>query len=389
MKALRVMLFLECSREWDRGLLQGITKYAQAHGPWNFYILPSSFIRCKVSALKNEIHRLKEWKADGMIAREVIPINDILSFKLPTIISSHTIKTVNTASNIVADNVQVGRLAAEHLLDRAFRSFAFCDYGDFFWSQERYEGFRYRLEEAGFNVDYYQWPTSKTMRMWLNERPIMVKWLKRLPKPVGIMACVDERSRDVNEACKIAGLRVPEDISIIGGDNDSFLCKLSDPPLSSVAIDTETAGYHAAQVLHKLMTKKIHDHQIIAALPTHVFCRASTDIIAVEDPDVVAAITFIRQNADKPIQVRDVVEHACAGRTILYNKFRSQIGHSIQEEIKKARIEKIVAMLVHSRSSIGQIANEMTMQPDNFSRYFASAKGMTPDAFRRKYQGTF
>jgi len=229
MKALKVILLLESSREWDRGLLQVISKYAHAYGPWNFYILPSSFIRGKVSALKSEIQRLKGWGADGIIAREIITIDDILSFRLPTIISSYTTPIVKDVSNIIVDNTQIGILAAEHLLNCGFQNFAFCDYSDFFWTRERYEGFMGKIEEAGYNVDYYQWPHSKLMRLWVHEQPVMVKWLQSLPKPVGIMACVDERSRDVNEACKAAGFHVPEEVAIIGGDNDGFLCNLSDP----------------------------------------------------------------------------------------------------------------------------------------------------------------
>ena len=212
----------------------------------------------------------------------------------------------------------------------------------------------------------------------------MAQWLKSLPKPIGIFACTDERSRDVNEACKNAGLRVPEEVAIIGYSNDNFLCTLSHPELSSLVIDTESAGYAAAELLNKMMSESVQICQTIMANPTHVACRASTDIMAVDDLEVAEAIAFIRENVRRPIQVRDVVRHVNIGRTQLYKKFRKAIGNSIDHEIKKARVDQIAVMLINSKLSIKEIAFELGMEPDHLSRYFSSSKGMSPQAFRKQ-----
>lgn len=381
----KVILLIESSREFDRGLLRGLSRFAQCHGPWNFYWIPPSFVKSRVKAQKRELQRLKDWGAQGIIARHlIIDIDEIISLGLPTIISSHLQRTIPNVANIVVDNVKAGQMAAAHLLERTFRNFAFCDYRDFFWSRESYEGFRDAISEAGFETHYYQWPKIISKRLWDSEQHILAQWLKSLPKPVGIFACVDERSWDVNEACRIAGLFVPGEVAIIGYSNDEFLCELSNPPLTSINIGTESAGYEAAKLLNNMMTESTQTYQTVIATPTHVVTRTSTDIMAVDDPEVAKAICFIRENARNPIQVQDVVEHLNVGRTVLYNKFRNAIGCSISHEIKRIRSEQISVMLTNPQLSIGQIALEMKMEPDHLARYFSSAKGMSPQAFRKQ-----
>ena len=182
-------------------------------------------------------------------------------------------------ANVICSDIEIGRVGAEYLLNRGFRHFAYCGFDDMRWSRERGEGFRDRVKEAGFETSVYVQPKSKSNRSWEKEQSFVVDWLRLLPKPVALMVCNDDRGQYVMEACKTAGLHVPEELAIIGVDNDELICDLTDPPLSSVSINTEMAGYEAAELMEKLMAGEKMAGKIITVEPTHVVTRKSTDIL--------------------------------------------------------------------------------------------------------------
>jgi LacI family transcriptional regulator len=200
------------------------------------------------------------------------------------------------------------------------------------------------------------------------------------------MACNDDRGEWVIEACKIAGLSVPDNIAIIGVDNDQLICDLCSPPLSSIVMNVEKAGYEAAALLDKMMSgEKIHNSEI-PIQPTHVAVRQSTDTLAINDSDVVAAIRFIRSHSKDVIQVNDVVNVVPLSRRVLEKRFRSILGHSIFDEIRRVRVEQIIQMLAETEMSVSEIAQVLGF-PDvaHVSRYFSKEKGMSPLAYRKQY----
>jgi LacI family transcriptional regulator len=282
----------------------------------------------------------------------------------------------------------MGKMAAEHLLDRGFKNFAYCGFEDMFGARSRGESFRRRITEAGFRTHVYKKPKPRGRRSWEDEQVFMADWLKSLPKPVGLMTCTDDRSQDVVEASKIAGVHVPEDLAIIGVDNDELVCELSSPPLSSIALNTQRSGYEAAELLDKLMSRKRIKmaNQTIVVHPTHIVTRQSTDILAIEDRDVVAAVRFIRRNAREMIQVDDVVDTVAVSRRSLEQRFRRELGCSVLAEIKRARIDQVARMLVETNLSVSQIALALGYSGvENIARYFRSEKGMSPLAYRKLY----
>jgi LacI family transcriptional regulator len=281
-------------------------------------------------------------------------------------------------------------MAAEHLLDRGFRQFAYCGFYNISWSDERGESFAKRIAEAGFKTNFYKPQKSKNKRLWENEQPYMVDWIKLLPKPLGLMACNDERGHNVIESCKIAGLDVPSEIAIIGVDNDELVCDLSDPPMTSISLNNEKAGYEATELLHKLMRDQKIGHQEITVQPKYVVTRQSTDILAIEDRDVAKAVQFIQQHIQDNLQVSDVVDAVALSRRSLERKFRSVLGHSVHDEIKNLHINLFSTMLIETHLSISQIATSLGLSSfKNISRYFRQRKGLSPLAYRKKYQIPF
>ena len=219
------------------------------------------------------------------------------------------------------------------------------------------------------------------------EQGLIADWLKSLPKPVGLMVCNDDRGRQITETCNAVGLNVPDEISVVGVDNDNLVCELSSPPLSSIALSVERAGYEAAELLDKLMAgKKKKTTRTITVSPTHIVTRQSTNILAIEDHEVVQAVRFIRKHPKEPIQVGDVVNVVTLSRRVLERRFRKALGRSVHDEIRRVRIEQVARMLMETNLSVSQIALDLGYPGvDHIARYFQREKGMSPLAYRKQY----
>jgi LacI family transcriptional regulator len=331
---------------------------------------------------------LEAWEPDGILMREPHKIEDIIAMGVPAISCPYTRERIPGITNIMTDHVSVGKTGAEHLLKRGFQRFAYCGFDDWWWSRKRGEVFGKTVAAAGYPTYFYPQPRAKAKRTWDKELPIIADWLLTLPKPIGLMACNDDRGEWVIEACKIAGLNVPDEAAIVGVDNDQLICDLCAPPLSSIVLNVEKAGYDAAALLDKMMAGERATVCDIHVRPTHVAIRQSTDILAVDDASVSAAIRFIRQHSKTVIQVKDVVNAVALSRRVLEKRFRAILGHSIHDEIRRARVEQIIQMLAETGMSISEIAQALGFSDvAHISRYFRREKGMSPLAYRKRYFG--
>jgi LacI family transcriptional regulator len=202
-----------------------------------------------------------------------------------------------------------------------------------------------------------------------------------------LLACNDDRGQHVLEVCKRLGYKVPEDVAVIGVDNDPMICEIGDPPLSSIALNVESAGYKAAKLLDQMISDKKIEGQEILVSPTHVVQRQSTDILAVNDPEVAAAIRFIRENAKEKIFVRDVVKTTRISRRALEQRFRETIHRSIYDEIRKVRVELIANLLIETDLPISHISSLFNFtDTEHISRYFKKEKGIGLREFRKLHQ---
>ena len=200
------------------------------------------------------------------------------------------------------------------------------------------------------------------------------------------MACNDDRALQVVEACKLVDLHVPEEIAVIGVDNDVLVCDLADPPISSIALTAEAAGYAAAEQLDRLMRGEKMTGQRIVVFATHIVTRASTDITAVTDSDVAAAVRFIRKNADQNIQVKDVVNATMISRRVLENRFRAVLRRPIHQEIRRMRVNRIIQLLVDTDLTIKEIALRSGFDSAwHIARYFRRVVGVSLREYRSKY----
>lgn len=329
--------------------------------------------------------RLKNLDADGIILRDVEGMEQVLECGLPAVIVGHCRHEVPGVANVTTDSEAIGILAAEHLLNRGFRQFAYCGVEGLPWSGLRGDSFSRRLRQDGFETHSYC-PPVKRRSVRPAEGRFLAAWLTGLPKPLGVMAGNDDRGEQVIEACKMAGIRVPDDVAIVGADNDDLVCDLSDPPLSSVAISFERAGYDCAEVLDGLMRGDKRGQRQISVLATHVVTRRSTDIVAVDDPQLAAALRFIRDHARDVVSVPDVARAAGLSRRVLEKRFRSSLRRSALAEIRRVRVAQICRLLVETSLSVSEIAGALGYQgSEHLARYFRSERHMPPLAYRQRF----
>ena len=389
-KRRKVIVMMETSRTFGRSIIRGIVRYARSHGDWIFS-RKAPFYRPSTDEEVN-VDKVRKMDVDGLILREQQSrelTESLLDAGIPAIVSPYT-EPFENVPNILTDDVAVGVMAAEHLLHRGFRHFAYCGFGQmYYWSRNRGEGFAARVARDGFETHFYEYerPESKSRQSWDTEQDVMVDWLKALPKPVAMMACNDDRCQYVLEACMIAGIHVPEELAIIGLGNDDLICDLATPPLSSVALSAQKAGFDAAARLDKMMVGKSTPKQGIIVRPTHVVTRQSSDVFAVKDTAVAAALHFIHQRAEKePIQVDDVLSVVSMSRRSLYERFAKALGRSVHEEIKRVRVDRFARLLVTTDMPITQISESLGYSDiKNISRYFKQEKGVSPSQYRKEH----
>jgi LacI family transcriptional regulator len=337
---------------------------------------------------------MEEWGGTGIIARVETPevARAILATGLPLIVLDLKQEQLapgnplSQTSEVCPDSQQAGRMAAEHLWAKGFQKFAFVGAPDDPpWSTRRKDGFAQYLAQAGFSCHDYPLPQSTRDRQWSREQPRMVRWLQSLPKPVGLMACDDDRGRQVLTACRVADIQVPEDVAVIGVDNDEVLCDVSDPPLSSVALDTPKAGYEAAALLDSLMSGRTCRPRRILVPPLFVVERRSTEVMVLNDREVALTLRFIHDHAGQPLAVKEIARASRLSRRMLELRFRRGVGRTIHEEIQRVRLERAKRLLIETDLPMSQLAPAAGFAGTSyFSKVFQQALGVSPGDYRRR-----
>jgi LacI family transcriptional regulator len=378
-----VALLVETARAFGRDFLSGIARYARHHGPWIFHITPGDF--------EQVVPKMKQWGGTGIIAR--IP-NDrvakaILDANLPTVALGLTDEQMRRGSplaqlsEVSSDAAHVARLATEHFLERRLTNFAYVGVEGRAWSRRRGEAFTQELQIAGYKPHVYPHPKNARDRDWERELEIIAQWLRTLPLPLGLFACNDDRGRQVLEACRLAGLMVPEEVAVLGVDNDAVFCDLADPPLSSIALNAETAGYRTAELLDGMTRGHVRGPKKVSVEAIRVVTRRSTEIVAVEDSDVAAALQFIRREKGRSVSVADVAGEVAVSRRHLERRFRDTIGRTILQEIQLVRLEQAKRLLLETTHPIAVVAEMSGFGSCSyFNQFFHERMGMTPRSFR-------
>lgn len=382
----RVILLIPAAREFDRGVRRGIIEYARTHGSWIFYEEAPGYIQALTP--RQRLRNMRQWKADGVIALES-RLPDVAPLGVPAVLAVESRQPLPAACQLVCDNQGIGQMGAGALLSQGFRQFAYCGLDGLEFSEARGAAYMRAVGDAGFPAHMYSLPRRNPAKSWYTEEWRLTRWLADLPKPIGLMACNDDRARMLSGVCHMRGIRVPEEIAILGVDNDEQVCKSATPPLSSIALATERAGYEAAAVLARLMAGRKPVAPRVIVRPTHVVSRPSTDMLAIADPVMRGALRFIRQNTHRPVRVQDVAAEAGLSRRALQDKFSESLGRTPLEEIQRRRVERLARLLVETDMSIGEIAAATGFDMGaHVARFFSRHTGLSPLAYRKKHRVT-
>lgn len=381
---MRLLFITDFTEQFAYRLLRGVLQYAEETEPWVVCKMPPAYK--KQVGIEGVIAWAKQWKADVVIG-QFDPEDDISRFKQEGIVAmaQDYIVKFDDIPNITGNYDLTGEMAAKRFLARGFQNFAFFGYRNVCWSDERLEGFRKRIEQAGYGDRLFFYDKQQIDSLWAYDLPMLKEWLESLPKPVAIMACDDNQGAILIQACVSFGLKIPSEVAIMGVDNDEVLCNLSNPALSSINIDIEGGGYEAAKLAERMVKEHDFKGEDIVLRPMGIVVRMSSNIFSTTDTAVLAALQFISANIDRKILVEDVLREVPLSRRLLEQRFLKVTGTTIYKYISAMRMDRFAELLISSKDSIANIAARLD-EPDtkSISRRFQAIKGCTPSEFRQR-----
>ena len=383
-KIPHVVILVETSREYGRGLLRGISRYVNECGPWSMYFEPHGLGDPPPAWLPR-------WSGDGILVR----INDwrmakaIMETGLP-VVDMRNIMVDVRVPRIGPDNFAVSKMALDHLLERGFRHFGFCSMSTkkLWFLNVRGQHFKSLVEDIGCTCSEFRFRQRlHRTTTWEQEQQRVAAWLGKLPKPVGIMAGNDDVGRRMVDACLRAEIKVPDEVAIIGVDNDENLCNMTTPSLSSIDVNVERIGYEAADLLSHLMAGRQVTRDYTELPPKGVIIRGSTDVLAIDNREMVKSLRFIREHACDPINVEHVLEKMAVSRSSLERLFKKHIGHTPKEEIVRVQINRAKELLTGSDLSLSFIAEKSGFASfSHFSKTFKKHVGTKPREYRQQFK---
>lgn len=360
----------------------GIARYARERGGW---ILHTHGGGGALAPVEN----LHDWRGDGMVAfvgseSVAMETRDVM---LPVVNVSARLRAT-PHPRVTVDNLAAGRVAAEHFIERGFKHMAFVSADRHYYAELRQRGFESQLRERQIEPLLFSQVLEGPGWSWEGQQQPVIDWIATLPRPCAIAACSDVRAQQVMDAIRACGLRSPEDVAVLGFDDDPLLCELSDPPLSSVATNFDQVGYVAASLLDRMMDGElVAPDAHITVPPGRVTVRRSTDVFAVDDPEVAEAMRFIRVRATQRVRVSDVLEAMPMSRRNLERRFVRVLGRTIFDDIRLAQLERAKQLLLQTDWPVYRVATEAGF---NDSKHLALEFGkhlkQTPLAFRKAHR---
>lgn len=376
----RIAILMRQDAGFHRQVLLGIRAYAGHARGWLFHNAP-----CVADAVRP----LAEWNPHGIIAHldDAKVARKVIGLGKP-IVDTGCVLTGLDIPTVDVDHAAVARLAADYFLARGYRHFGYFGGCLAHYSRLRLVGFREMIEAAGFEVHSchieYQ-PRLSDRTSWKSVNAQVRKWLKTLAKPVAVLADHDVAAHDLANMCQILGLHVPNDVAILGVDDDELECQLSFPPISSVAIPSQRIGYEAARLLDRMMLGKRVSNEALYLPPVRVVTRHSTSLFAVDEPVVTAALHYIRNHVSEPLLVSTIAAALTVRRRVIEERFRTLLGRSILDEIHRVRIDKAKELLANTDLHMSEVARQSGFStPQRMATLFRKRTNVTPSEYRRR-----
>ncbi|MEA1951199.1 MAG: XylR family transcriptional regulator [Planctomycetota bacterium] len=384
-KRQKIAVLVEWSRAYGRGILAGVADYVHAHGRWRIF-------HTERRLSDDAPGWFNDWQGDGIIARVENPhlLEMIRRKRLPTV-ELFRLDTADGFAKIVTDEPMVGRLAADHLIAQGLRRFAFCGLPGVKVSDARERYFVKYLETLGHEVSVYRQPHDAVASLSGSEdysllcEDSVAAWVRGLQKPVGLLACNDIRAHQILMACVERGIAVPEEVALVGVDNDQMVCELCQPPLTTIELNPQHAGYEAASILDQWITTGTPPDGLRLVGPKGLVVRQSTDTVPTSDHEVAAAVHFIREHACDGIHVTDVLRHVSISRSTLERRFTKALGRPPKAEIDRVRLDRVKQLLAVTDYPLAKIAELSGFRyVEGMCHLFRNTFGQTPGQYRKE-----
>ncbi len=380
----KILLLTDFSSGYSRNLLKGIVRYSKEVGNWSFQRMPLYYRM--LYGENGVVEWAKKWQADAIIAQLTdVNIELLNDLNIPIIVQNYRDRN-KAVSNLTGDYFNTGVMAAKFFLNRGYRNFAFYGFKGAIWSRERADGYSYEIEKQGYKLAILE-NDNKDKEEWSYNHTVLGNWLQSLPKPVALFACDDHFALQISETCNVYNINVPDDIAILGVDNDDLLCNISDPPLSSIVLDVENGGYNAGKLLHQLITKEITEPFNIVVNPLIIERRKSTEKYAVSDKNIRTILNYIEKNYANHLSVEELVKQVPLSRRVLEKKFKEETGESLYQYIQNYRIDQFTRLLITTDYSLFEAALQSGFENyKNVSRVFRKYKSLSPAEYRKRYK---
>ena len=356
---IKILLLIDYSSEFDRKLLRGLVQYSKENGPWLFYRLPSYY-----SAMYGEqgiLKWAKEWKADAIIGQWH---ND----------------TIDLQKELTGDYKGTGRMAAQFFAKRMFRNFAYFGIKGVVWSDERRQGYHQEVKRIG--GDFFSFESDKQedeIRMEVSQ------WLQELPKPVALFCCDDAHALFISETCRMTNIPIPEEIALLGVDNDELMCNISDPPISSIELEVERGGYSIGRLVHRQIKKEHEGTFNIVINPIRIELRQSTEKHNIKDPYILEVVKYIDTHYNSDLTIENLLANIPLSRRNFEVKFKNALNTSIYQYILNCRCNHLADLLLTTDRPLTDLAIEVGFKDyNNISRVFKKHKGCSPLEYRQK-----
>jgi LacI family transcriptional regulator len=349
---------MDTNDKYNRRIFPGASDVIKAKG-WELAI-------CNVNSNTNLAHEIGQ--TDGLLlgvhARETDPA--LALSQVPAVTWSANLENTNWP-RVMSDDFAVGRAVADHFIPRGFKHFAYFTDISTVWSNRRRDGFVGRLLASGFQA------TVMSHRSAPTQSDDIIASLRPLPTPLAVLLAHDQSATNFMSACHALGLRIPEDVALVGVNNDALFCEMCDPPLSTVPLQTYQIGCEAAELLTQIIERKSRPPWTILVRPGPLIVRRSSDSMATSDPLVIGAMKFIKEHLAQGIAVKEIAAHMNTSRMTLHSRFLAAFGRTPAAQIRLEQTQKVYELLSSTDKPIAEIANETG---------FSSARQLS-ESFRR------
>jgi LacI family transcriptional regulator len=372
MKVERVWMLVPTNSHYERGVVRGIIRYTFPLKRWQFLESFSPWLdeNFPIQGAITHLARLSE-------------LTYLRSRKYPVVDTTRTLAAAEDLPRVAPDDRAIGLMAAEYFLKRQYEHFVYVVSPNTPFSETREAAFTEAIEAAGHRVHRMDFQGMNPIDYDIE----VIAWLRELPKPFAGFGASDQQVRHLSEMCVQADVNVPQEAALLGVNNDELRCTQSFVPISSIDVPAEQIGYEAARLLDLLIRGKAPPAGPILLPPTGVVTRASSDLQAVSDPDIIAAMRFIHENAERPIDYNDVADAARLSRRTLQIRFRRVMGRTVMYEIEHARIERAKRMLAQTDLRAPDIAKSAGFATAlQMYRAFQRQLNTTPGEYRKHYR---